>query len=66
VTGGDSHIGIGIRDDEPEQAHGRIGLRLIQTDRTTGNTHTRVDRDYDTLRADLRTLFDDLQINAAA
>jgi hypothetical protein len=29
-------------------------------------TYTRIDRDYDTLRAGMRTLFDDLAINAAA
>ena len=29
-------------------------------------TYTRVDRDYDTLRKDMRTLFDDLAIDAAA
>ena len=30
------------------------------------NTPTRIDRDYDALRADLRTLFNDLQIGTAA
>ena len=30
------------------------------------NTYTRIDRDYDTLRADLRTLFTDLGIHTAA
>lgn len=29
-------------------------------------TYTRVDRDYDTIRKDIRTLFHDLAIDAAA
>ena len=30
------------------------------------NTRTQIDRDYDTLRADMRTLFTDLGLNTAA
>jgi hypothetical protein len=30
------------------------------------NTYTRIDRDYDTLRADLWMLFNDLRIDTAA
>jgi hypothetical protein len=30
------------------------------------SNHTRIDRDYDTIRADLRTLFTDLGIETAA
>jgi hypothetical protein len=65
-----------VPDDAARTITGLIALRdqviapvLAGIQKPTGrppNSYTRIDRDYDTLRSDMRILFNDLRIDTAA